>query len=92
MVSIVVYGKHIHELEAESGQFFRWRFLTPRTWMSAHPFSLSAPPAPDRLRLTVKALGEGSRRLQSVPAGTWVLAEGPYGAMTAQRRKQRSVL
>jgi predicted ferric reductase len=45
VVSIVVSGKHIHELEAESGQFFRWRFLTPRTWMSAHPFSLPAPPA-----------------------------------------------
>ena len=42
--------------------------------------------------MTVKALGEGSRRLQSVRLGTWVLAEGPYGALTARRRKQRAVL
>jgi hypothetical protein len=28
-VSIVVEGGHLHELRAESGQFFRWRFLTP---------------------------------------------------------------
>ena len=35
---------------------------------------------------TVKALGDGSRRLQEVEVGTWVVAEGPYGAMTAARR------
>jgi predicted ferric reductase len=89
---MVIEGKHIRELEAESGQFFRWRFLSARTWMSAHPFSLSAPPESNSLRLTVKALGEGSRGVQSVRVGTWVLAEGPYGAMTAQRRKRRAVL
>ena len=92
VVSIVVRGKHIHELEAESGQFFRWRFLSGKTWMSAHPFSLSAPPGPDCLRLTVKALGEGSRRVQALRVGTWVIAEGPYGAMTAQRQKRQAVL
>jgi DMSO/TMAO reductase YedYZ heme-binding membrane subunit len=92
VVSIVIGGEHIRELEAESGQFFRWRFLSARSWLSAHPFSLSAPPESHRLRLTVKALGEGSRRLQSVRLGTWVLAEGPYGAVTARRRKQRAVL
>ena len=92
VVSIVISGKHIRELEAESGQFFRWRFLSATTWMSAHPFSLSAPPESNCLRLTVKALGEGSRRVQSVRVGTRVLAEGPYGAMTAQRRNRRAVL
>jgi predicted ferric reductase len=92
VVSIVVRGKHIQELEAEPGQFFRWRFVSRRTWLSAHPFSLSAPPGPDSLRLTVKALGEGSRRLQTVRPGTWVFAEGPYGAMTAQRRRRSAVL
>jgi len=34
---------------------------------------------------TVKDLGEGSIRLQHLPVGTWVIAEGPYGAMTAAR-------
>jgi predicted ferric reductase len=92
VVSIVVSGSHISELEAEPGQFFRWRFLSASTWMSAHPFSLSAPPALDHLRLTVKALGEGTRRLQNLRVGTWVLAEGPYGALTAQRRRRGRVL
>ena len=92
VVSIEVEGLHLRELQAEPGQFFRWRFLTPDTWRTAHPFSLSASPTDTRLRLTVKALGEGSTRLQRVAVGTWVVAEGPYGAMTAARRTRRNVL
>jgi predicted ferric reductase len=92
VVSIEVEGQHLTELRAEPGQFFRWRFLTPDNWLTAHPFSLSAPPTDNRLRLTVKALGDGSGRLQGVDAGTWVVAEGPYGAVTAARRTRRDVL
>jgi predicted ferric reductase len=92
VVSIVIQGRHMAELQARPGQFFRWRFLTPGSWATAHPFSLSAPPAGDRLRLTVKALGDGSERLQRVPVGTRLIAEGPYGAMTADRRTRRDVL
>ncbi len=92
VVSIVVEGRHLAELRAEPGQFFRWRFLTPDTWRTAHPFSLSAPPTDDRMRLTVKALGAGSAQLQSIAVGTWIVAEGPYGAMTAARRTRRNVL
>lgn len=92
VVSIEVTGDHLDELHAQAGQFFRWRFLTPDTWRTAHPFSLSAPVAGDRLRLTVKALGDGSLRLQDLAVGTWVVAEGPYGAMTAARRTRRDVL
>ncbi|MCU1599783.1 MAG: ferric reductase [Frankiales bacterium] len=92
VTTIVVEGRHLRELQAESGQFFRWRFLSPDTWLTAHPFSLSAPPTDDRLRLTVKTLGDGSAKLQKVEPGTWLLAEGPYGAMTAARRTRRNVL
>jgi predicted ferric reductase len=92
VVSIVVAGEHLEELRAESGQFLRWRFLTPDHWLNAHPFSLSAPPTATTLRLTVKALGDGSRNLQNLPVGTWVIAEGPYGAVTSARRRRRHVL
>jgi predicted ferric reductase len=92
VVSIIVRGQHLEELEAESGQFFRWRFMTPQLWKAAHPFSLSAPPTSTHLRLTVKSLGLGSARVQELKPGTWVLPEGPYGAMTQQRRTKRNVL
>ncbi len=92
VVSIVLRGRHVHEMDAQPGQFLRWRFLTPHTWASAHPFSLSAAPSGDFLRITVKALGAGSTRLHQLRSGTRVLAEGPYGAMTARRRTRAHVL
>ena len=92
VVSIVVQGRDLAELAPQPGQFFRWRFLAAGAWRTAHPFSLSAPPIGNRLRLTVKSLGDGSERLQRAPTGTRVIAEGPYGAMTADRRTRRDVL
>ncbi|MET3805346.1 putative ferric reductase [Nakamurella sp. UYEF19] len=92
VASIILAGRHLAELQAESGQFFRWRFLTARTWRSAHPFSLSAPPLDNEMRITVKALGTGSTLLHSMRPGTLVFAEGPSGSMTARKRTQPSVL
>ena len=56
-------GRHLDELRAESGQFFRWRFLTRDLWWASSPYSLSAAPAADRLRITVKELGDHSAAL-----------------------------
>ena len=92
VVSITMAGDHLAELGAEPGQFFRWRFLTRDHWWQSHPYSLSAPPHPHRLRITVKDLGDHSRDLQQLRAGTRVLAEGPYGAFTAHRRRRPKVL
>ena len=92
VVSVVMSGQHLDELRAERGQFFRWRFLTRSTWRAAHPFSLSAPPTNHRLRITVKALGGGTRSLTALRPGTMVLAEGPYGVITGRRRRRPRVL
>jgi predicted ferric reductase len=92
VVSVVIGGPHVHELGAAPGQFFRWRFLTRGLWWASNPYSLSAPPRPDRLRITVKTLGDHSAKLASLTPGTRVVAEGPYGAMTAARRSTRKVL
>ncbi|RFA18090.1 hypothetical protein B7R25_15720 [Subtercola boreus] len=91
-VSIVVRGRHLEELGAQPGQFFRWRFLARTSWLAAHPFSLSAPATERHLRLTVKAAGDGTGLLQTLKPGTRVLAEGPYGAMTERRRTRHGVL
>jgi predicted ferric reductase len=92
VVSIVVSGRHLDRLHASSGQFFRWRFLTRELWWASNPYSLSAAPQPNALRITVKDLGEHSAALMQLRTGTRVLAEGPYGAMTAARRTRRKVL
>jgi predicted ferric reductase len=92
VVSLHIRGRHLAELGAEAGQFFRWRFLTAQTWHQANPFSLSSPPTDRQLRLTVEAVGAGTRALHRIQPGTRVLAEGPYGAMTEHRRTGRGVL
>ncbi len=92
VVSVIVAGHRLDELRAEAGQFFRWRFLTRDLWWAANPYSLSAAPRPDLLRITVKIGGDHSSALLNLKPGVRVLAEGPYGAFTAIRRTQRRVL
>jgi predicted ferric reductase len=91
-VSVWLTGRRLDELGAEPGQFFRWRFLAKGLWWAANPYSLSAPPRPDLLRITVKASGDHSRAIATVRPGTRVLAEGPFGSFTAGRRRRRHVL
>jgi predicted ferric reductase len=92
VISLLVTGEHLEELGAEAGHFFRWRFLTRDDWWQSHPYSLSAPPHPQLLRVTVKDLGDHSAGVGRIPVGTRVVAEGPYGAMTQARRTRRKVL
>lgn len=91
VTSIEFGGRRLHRLRAQPGQFFAWRFLTRDRWWESHPFSLSAAPDGRRLRITVKALGDFSSRLGSVPVGTRVIAEGPYGTFTAAGRRRARV-
>jgi predicted ferric reductase len=92
VVSLHISGRRLDRLGARSGQFFLWRFLTGDGWWQAHPFSLSAPPAPDRLRVTVKSLGDYTARAALLRPGTRVIAEGPFGTLTEAVRTRRRVL
>jgi predicted ferric reductase len=91
-VSIIIQGRSLHELQAESGQFFRFRFLSRGLWWAVNPYSLSAPVKNDLMRITVKDLGDHSRQLARLRPGTRVFAEGPFGAFTAHRRRKPRVL
>lgn len=83
--SVVIRGEKLDELNAQAGQFFRWRFLADGMRWTSTPYSLSAPPRPDRMRITVKALGDHSAAVGLLRPGTRVWAEGPYGSLTADR-------
>ncbi len=90
-VSIYIAGRHLRELDAAPGQFFRWRFLTRDLWWQSHPYSLSAVPSDDLMRITVRDVGDPSAALGRLKPGTRVIAEGPFGAFTPMRTN-RSVL
>ncbi|HEX9999156.1 MAG TPA: ferric reductase-like transmembrane domain-containing protein, partial [Actinoplanes sp.] len=90
--SIYIDGKNLDRLPAQAGQFMRWRFLTRNGWYQSHPFSLSAAPNSEWLRLTVTAVGGHTARLAELEPGTPVWAEGPFGTFTAQRRTRRRAL
>ena len=92
VVSLRITGRRLDRLNADGGQFFLWRFLTRRDWHEAHPFSLSAAPDGASLRITVKALGDFTRRIGELRPGTRVLAEGPFGVFTADARRRDKVL
>ncbi|WP_083420056.1 ferredoxin reductase family protein [Pseudofrankia sp. BMG5.36] len=85
VVSVWLRGRQLDRLGARSGQFLLWRFLAPGHWISAHPYSLSAPPQPNQLRITIKAAGDHSSTIARLRPGTFVVAEGPFGRFTAQQ-------
>jgi predicted ferric reductase len=92
VVSVIMKGRNLHQLAAQGGQFFGWRFLAKGHALMSHPYSLSAAPTEKHLRSTVKDLGDHSRSLAFLKPGTRVFVEGPYGAFTAGRSTQPHVV
>ncbi|WP_329274512.1 ferredoxin reductase family protein [Streptomyces sp. NBC_01451] len=90
--SVVIGGRRLDEMGVLPGQFLRWRFLTEGMRWTSTPYSLSAPPRPGLLRITVKALGDHSAAVSLLRPGTRVWAEGPYGALTADRQTSHKSL
>ena len=92
VVSVIMKGRNLHQLAAQGGQFFGWRFLAKGHALMSHPYSLSAAPTEKHLRITVKDLGDHSRSLAFLKPGTRVFVEGPYGAFTAGRASSPHVV
>jgi predicted ferric reductase len=86
VVSIEMQGRNLPALDVEGGQFFHWRFLAKGLWWHQHPFSVSAAPTSDTLRITIRALGRGTEALMNVRPGTRVMIEGPYGIFSHMTR------
>lgn len=92
VVSVILRGRRLDRLPISGGQFANWRFLVRGLWWQAHPYSLSALPDRDCVRITVKDLGDHSAGLATLRPGTRVAFEGPYGAFTVDRSLDRPVL
>jgi predicted ferric reductase len=91
VVSVYVTGRRLDRLPATAGQFLTWRFLTGPGWSRGHPYSLSAAPDGRSLRITVKAVGDGSALARGIRPGARAVVEGPYGRLTERPRTRDRV-
>jgi predicted ferric reductase len=92
VVSVYLTGRRLEQLPLRAGQFLNVRFLSRPGWTRANPFSLSLAPNGHILRISAKALGEGSARLAYLRPGTRVLFEGPYGRLSSRARTERKLV
>lgn len=92
VTSVYIEGRKMARFSAEGGQFVLVRFLAPGFWWQNHPFSISMPPNGRDLRLTIKQLGDYTRKIPQLKPGTPVIIDGPHGIFTARRAVSSKVL
>lgn len=90
--SVYIEGRDMVSFRIEAGQFMIVRFLSSGFRLEAHPFSMSCVPDGRQLRLTIKALGDFTKRIPSITPGTPVLIDGPYGVFTGRKCRSDKVL
>jgi predicted ferric reductase len=92
VTSVYITGRDLTNLPMRAGQFFKFRFVSRGLWWQVHPFSLSAAPNGQHLRITVKRVGDFTAKIAHLQPGTRVLIEGPFGIFTSLRRRQPRAL
>ncbi len=89
--SVYVRGRDLNNFSYEAGQFASLIFLAKDLWYH-HPFSFSLPPGGNRLRFTIKALGDFTAQTSVLKTGTKVLIDGPFGHFTPVREPDSKYL
>jgi predicted ferric reductase len=82
VVSVYITGKDMAKFKIEPGQFITLRFLTAQFRREVHPFSISALPSDDSIRVSIKNLGDFTSQIKNIKINTPVLINGPYGILT----------
>ena len=73
----------------EPGQFAFLSLGRPAHDTRAHPFSITSRTDEHQLRFVVKGLGDHTKELSKIPAGTSARVEGPFGALTHTRMRSK---
>jgi len=82
--SIYIRGRQLRRWRSRPGQFVMVRIFTRGLWWQEHPFSLSWIPHDDRLRLTIRNVGDYTAAIAKLRPGARVLVSGPYGRFTRE--------
>jgi predicted ferric reductase len=88
-----IYFKPLRKrrLEFLPGQFVFIEFENEKVGNELHPFSISSAPHEAELRVSAKAVGDYTARLENVKEGDKVFLYGPYGAF-GKAREDKNVL
>ena len=63
-----------------------------KSWSEPHPFTISSAPGEDRLRFTIKVLGDWTRKVrEELEPGGEVIVRGPYGRFDAARAGNKQI-
>jgi predicted ferric reductase len=91
VTSVYLTGRHLDRFPFRPGQYANVVFLSKGRW-SPHPFSFSAAPNGQFLRMSIKAAGDFTDRIRELTPGTPVLLEGPLGAFTATEPRDKYLM
>ncbi|MCA9309164.1 ferric reductase-like transmembrane domain-containing protein [Candidatus Saccharibacteria bacterium] len=92
-VSIYISGQNMTRFNWNSGQYAIFTFLQKGLIPQPHPFSISwSPLDKDVIRVTIKAVGDYTKKLQNLKPGAKVLVEGPLGVFGQQVGPEKQVL
>ncbi|MDD5678329.1 MAG: ferric reductase-like transmembrane domain-containing protein [Kiritimatiellae bacterium] len=92
VTSVYINGRNLAAFPVEAGQFMLVRFLAPGFRWEEHPFSMSCRPDGRKIRLTIKRLGDFTRRIPDLKPGTPVIIDGPHGVFTARHGVASKIL
>jgi len=91
VISVYLTGRRLDRFTFRAGQYVNVSFLSKGLW-TPHPFSFSAAPNGRFVRLSIKAVGDFTRRARELPPGTSALLEGPLGAFTTRTSTRHKFL
>ncbi|SIO15888.1 Predicted ferric reductase [Parasphingorhabdus marina DSM 22363] len=78
-------------LEFRPGQF-AFVEVQGKGWREPHPFTISSAPADEKLRFTLKVLGDWTRKVrEEIETGAEVLVRGPYGCFDTSKARSKQV-
>jgi predicted ferric reductase len=89
--SVYLTGRRLDRFTFRPGQYVNITFLSKGRW-APHPFSFSAAPNGQFIRVSIKAVGDFTSRVRELSPGTFVLLEGPLGAFTTRTQTRGKYL
>ena len=92
VTSVYIEGRNMELFPIEAGQFMIVRFWTKGFRWEAHPFSMSFRPDGKRIRLSIKALGDFTKRISELKPGTPVFIDGAHGIFTSLHSRSSKIL